>query len=138
MQKFYLVWDDSRHILGIASIDRQHRELVDRVNELAEAVEHGHDFDQLRQRMEGIFDFTRQHFSHEEALMREHGFPGMEQHAAEHAELLSKAATLMQSLNPDKPIRVMLITAFLTDCVERHIQQEDVALVQHLLGKGLS
>lgn len=137
MQKFHLVWDDKRHSLGIASIDHQHHGLVDLVNALSDAVENGCNCEQARQHMDNILCYAESHFNHEYDLMREHGFPGMEQHTAEHAELLREANTMMQALNPNNPGRAVLITAFLTDCVERHIQKEDVALVQHLREKGL-
>lgn len=138
MQKFYLLWDDRRHNLGIASIDRQHRELVDMVNELSENIAHGCDSEQAKARMEHIYRHAQAHFAHEEELMREHGYPGAEQHAAAHAELLDKAATLMRSIRPGNTSRAVLVTAFLTDCVESHIMNEDPALVRHLREKGLN
>ena len=137
MQKFYLAWDDSRHTLGIASMDRQHRELVDRVNELAEAVAHGCDCEQARLRMESLIRFTQGHFVHEESLMRAYGFPGLEQHAAEHEEVLREALTLMEALSPSNTGRAVLVTAFLTDCAENHILNEDRELALYLREKGL-
>lgn len=136
MQKFYLAWDDKLHNLGIASIDSQHRALVDLVNALSESVAQGCDCEQAMEHMEAILQSATAHFAHEEDLMHEHGFPGVEKHADEHAELLEKARTLMQTAN--NPTRAVLITAFLTDCVEQHILKDDVALVRHLHGRGLS
>jgi hemerythrin-like metal-binding protein len=138
MQKYRLTWNDSRHCLGIASIDSQHRGLMDLVNVLLESMEQGCDHEQARRHMENILRSTGNHFAHEEEMMQKHGFPGLEQHAVEHARLLQEAATMMEALTPDNPSRAVLITAFLTDCVEYHIQKEDVALVRHLRGKGLS
>jgi hemerythrin-like metal-binding protein len=138
MQKFRLTWNDKRHCLGIASIDSQHRGLVELVNELLEAMEQGCDHEQARRHMNNLLRFTSSHFAHEEEMMQKHGFPGLERHAAEHARLLQDAATMVEALTPDNPGRAVLITAFLTDCVEYHIQEEDVALVHHLRGKGLS
>jgi hemerythrin-like metal-binding protein len=138
MQKFHLAWDDSRHTLGIASIDSQHRGLMDMINELAEAVAHDCDCEQARQYMANIIRFTEEHFAHEEDLMRRHDFPGREKHAAEHKEVLRQAATMMEALKPDDIGRAMLVTAFLTDCAENHILHEDKALALYLLGKGLS
>jgi len=138
MKKFYLVWDDSRHKLGIASIDRQHRGLMDLVNELSEEVEHGCDYARVRQKIEQILRFTEDHFAHEEELMRQHDFPGLAQHVVEHGKLLEEISTLLETLTPDNTNRALLVTAFLTDCAENHILSEDRALTQYLRGKGLS
>ncbi|MDP2783047.1 MAG: hemerythrin domain-containing protein [Sulfurimicrobium sp.] len=152
MQKFHLAWDDSRHTLGIASIDSQHRGLMDMINALAEAVAHDCDCEQARRHMANIIcdckqarrhmaniiRFTEEHFAHEEDLMRRHDFPNREKHAAEHKEVLRQAVTMMEAIKPDDIGRAVLVTAFLTDCAENHILREDKALALYLLGKGLS
>lgn len=138
MKKFHLAWDDSRHTLGIASIDDQHRGLMDMINELVDVLEHGFDGEVARQHMAKIIRFTEEHFAHEEELMHRHNFPGRERHAAEHRDVLSQAVTMTEALNPDDFNRAMLVTAFLTDCAENHILHEDKALVLYLHEKGLS
>ncbi|MBZ0106092.1 MAG: bacteriohemerythrin [Sulfuricella denitrificans] len=137
MQKFYLVWDESRHALGIPSIDREHRGMMNLVNELSEAVAHGCSYAQAHRQMEKILDFAADHFAHEEAMMRQHGFPGLEQHAAEHEKLLREAAILMEMYDPAHADRAVLVTAFLTDCAESHILHEDRAISQYLEERGI-
>jgi len=138
MQKFHLAWDDSRHTLGIASIDSQHRGLMDMINELAEAVAHGCDCGLAHRKMANIISFTEEHFAHEEDLMRRHDFPGEGKHTAEHQEVLRQAITLMETLKPGDISHAVLVTAFLTDCAENHILHDDKALALYLLEKGLS
>ena len=75
MKKFHLAWDDSRHTLGIATIDSQHRGLMDMINELADVVERCCDCEVARQHMANIIRFTGEHFAHEEDLMHQHNFP---------------------------------------------------------------
>ncbi|PWB54158.1 MAG: hypothetical protein C3F18_06920 [Nitrosomonadales bacterium] len=137
MQKFHLAWDESRHSLGIPSLDRQHRGMMDLVNELAEAVAHGCSYEQAHQQMEKILDFVADHFADEEALMRKHDFPGLKQHAAEHEKLLREAATLMETYDAGHADRALLITAFLTDCVENHILHEDRVVSQYFREQGI-
>jgi len=137
MKKFHLAWDDSRHTLGIDSIDDQHRGLMDMINELVDVVERGCNCEVAHQHMAKIIRFTEEHFAHEEDLMHRHNFPGREKHAAEHREVLSQAVTMTEALKPDDFNRTILVTAFLTDCAENHILREDKALALYLLGKGL-
>lgn len=137
MKKFHLVWNDSLHALGIPSMDREHRGLINLVNELAEAVAHDCDCERARQQMGKILDFAAEHFVHEEALMRQHGFPGLEQHAAEHERLLREATAMMKIYDPEHSDRALLITAFLTDFAENHILHEDRAISQYFKKQGI-
>lgn len=137
MQKFHLVWDESRHAIGIPSIDREHRGMIALVNELAEAVAHGCDYPLAHQQMGQIFDFVADHFANEEAMMRRHGFPGLEQHAEEHRMLLDKIVTLMETYDPQHADRAVLVTAFLADCAENHILHEDRAISQYFMERGI-
>lgn len=137
MQKFHLVWDESRYALGIPSIDGEHRGLVNLVNELADTVANGCDCEKARQKMEKILDFASDHFAREETLMRMHGFPGLEQHVAEHEKLLREAGNLIETLSPERANRALLVTAFFTDFIENHIQHQDRALSQFLEERGI-
>ncbi|MEN6586725.1 MAG: bacteriohemerythrin [Sulfuricella sp.] len=138
MQKFHLAWDESRHTLGIASIDGQHRELIDMVNALVEAVEQDCDCERARLQMEHLIRFTQGHFAHEEEMMHRYDFPEREKHALEHKEVLRQAITMLDNFKADDINRAMLVTAFLTDCAENHILNEDRELTVFLQGKGLS
>lgn len=137
MQKFYLVWNEDRHALGIPSIDQQHRQLMDIVNKLSEAVSQGCDCMQAHLLIKKTLDFIKNHFAHEEKLMRQHGFPGQEQHEAEHGKLLEAALNLMDTLSPEHTDRAVLVTAFLTDCVEHHILHEDRAIGRYFEQMGI-
>jgi hemerythrin-like metal-binding protein len=137
MKKFHLVWDENRYALGIPSLDSEHRSLMNLVNELSEAVAQDCDCEQARQKMEKILDFAADHFAHEEDLMRRHGFPGVQQHTADHEKLLREATNLMETLSPEHSNRALLITAFFTDFTENHILHEDRAISQYLEKQGI-
>ncbi|MFA7317516.1 MAG: bacteriohemerythrin [Sulfuricella sp.] len=137
MKKFHLVWNESLHALGIPSMDSEHRGLINLVNELSDAVAHGCDCEQVRRQMEKALDFAAEHFAHEEDLMRQHGFPGVEQHAAEHERLLREAVNLMETITPENANRTLLVTAFRTDFTENHILHEDRAISQYFAERGI-
>ncbi len=137
MKKFHLVWNEGLHALGIPSMDAEHRGLINLVNELSEAVAHGCDCELARRQMKKTLDFAAEHFAHEEALMRRHGFPDLGQHAAKHERLLREATNLMETLTPEHADRAVLITAFLTDIAENHILHEDRAISQYFAERGI-
>jgi hemerythrin-like metal-binding protein len=136
MQKFRLVWDATLHNTGFEEIDRQHQALVERVNLLSQAVERQADYEESRHLMDEILSYAKQHFDYEENLMRDSGFPGAERHAAEYATMLTKIHTLVDALSGQDQGRVLLVTAFLTDCAENHILREDRALALYLLARN--
>jgi hemerythrin len=70
-------------------------------------------------------------------MMRQYGFPGLEQHIVEHKKLLQEAANLMETYNPQHADRALLVTAFLTDCAENHILHEDRAISQYFEERGI-
>ncbi|MDP2830318.1 MAG: hemerythrin family protein [Sulfuricellaceae bacterium] len=138
MQKFRLVWDTTRHTTGFEEIDRQHQALVERVNQFSQAVEQHADFSESLRLMNEILSYAKQHFDYEEDLMRDSGFPGAERHTSEHDALMTKIHTLVDTLSSNDSNKMLLVTAFLTDCAENHILHEDQALALYLLAQGVT
>lgn len=136
MQKFRLVWDATRHATGFEEIDRQHQALVERVNQLSQAVEQQGEYVESRRLIAEILHYAKEHFSYEENLMRDSHFPGAERHAVEHAALMEKFQVLVDALSENNPGKLLLVTAFLTDCAENHILHEDQTLALYLLARA--
>jgi hemerythrin len=95
-------------LLDIPELDREHHELVDRVNQIAHcqcpegknraracspaAERHG-----IRL-LEELGLHARRHFKHEEAFMRESDYPQFEDHRYEHITLLAEYAELLREV----------------------------------------
>ncbi len=86
-----LEWSDALSV-GIPEIDTEHRHFTHLVNELNIAIIGRMDVDEIKKRMQLILDDAINHFSHEEELFRDWGYPEADGHAMRHAQL-------MQSLN---------------------------------------
>ena len=78
-------WRDS-YSLGDAEIDAQHQTMFALVNALLAATEKSH----LAAAVANLFKHTRDHFTHEETIMRKMDYPGMQAHVEQHNTLLSK------------------------------------------------
>jgi hemerythrin len=137
MSKHHLIWNESRHCIGIAAIDDQHREIVERVNLIADAVAQGNRHDAVQEMMDDLVLFTCEHFALEERLMTEYGFPDLEDHIAEHLALLQQVDNLRKALHTPSPAKVALVSAFLTDWAELHILQSDKEIGAFLTAKGM-
>ena len=92
-----IVWSKILSV-GFEEIDEDHRKLIGIFNELNRAVSAGDAADYLAATLEELINCTVWHFSHEERLMLKHCYDGIEEHKAEHRELIQGARELQQRL----------------------------------------
>lgn len=99
-----LVWGEILSV-GVAEIDEDHRKLISLFNILNHAVMAGESPDYVAATLEELINCTVWHFSHEERLMLKFHYKDMEQHKAEHRELVESVRELQQEiLRADKRI----------------------------------
>lgn len=91
-----LVWKNN-FCCGNKLIDSQHHALFQIANNLLEKVLSGGSPAELAEIITRLLDDVGQHFRDEEIILESAGFPGLCQHAAEHARLLAKGVELSQS-----------------------------------------
>ncbi|MBI2569957.1 MAG: hemerythrin family protein [Candidatus Schekmanbacteria bacterium] len=82
------------YAVDVSSIDAQHRELFDRINELRGAMRSGKGREALEKTMEFLRSYIVTHFRHEERLMVASAYPGMPAHLAAHREFETQLAEL--------------------------------------------
>ncbi len=76
-------WTD-RMETGVELQDRQHRELVRKVNELAAAMKAGKGREVVGDMLAFLGQYAVEHFRDEERLMKQAGYPGLAKHHAVH------------------------------------------------------
>ena len=82
----YAEFDDSL-ITGNELIDSQHRELIDRINQLIESCSENPDRRAAVKMLNYLADYTEFHFRAEEELQEKVGYPGIKEHKEKHKEL---------------------------------------------------
>lgn len=118
---------------GNAVIDREHRELFRAVNELLDSCGKGQGRAAMEPAIQFLISYVDQHFSHEEQLQQECGYPGMPAHKAFHAgykKTLREIAAKIPASGPsvadlsamNKHVAVLI----------NHIRVEDKRLSAHL------
>lgn len=75
---------DKEFELGIEILDKQHKQLVDVINELYAGFRAGKADLVINQTLDKLILYTKYHFKAEEALMKEYDFPEYENHAKIH------------------------------------------------------
>ena len=138
MSEYSLNWTDQKHSIGIASLDSQHQEIINLVNQIASAVAKGSMIGTTRSLVNDLLRVTQIHFACETELMVAYGYPDIQSHVVKHNELLLEIQNLVEDIAGSKRERAELISAYLNDWVEIHIVKSDMPLGNFLVAQGLS
>ncbi|MDM8565178.1 bacteriohemerythrin [Candidatus Halobeggiatoa sp. HSG11] len=80
-------WESSFSI-GIEYIDKQHQELIVRLNKLIDATNTGKSKDQVEETLSFLCDYVVTHFQDEEKLMEQSKYPAYSTHKKEHEQFI--------------------------------------------------
>ena len=89
---------DETLVTGNEMIDGQHKELIERINQLLESCEDGQGKVKAIKMLDYLLDYTEFHFSAEEKLQEEIQYPGIEEHKVKHAEFKNAVKELQEML----------------------------------------
>lgn len=89
-----IAWDE-KFALGIPSVDFEHRELIDVINQAYEAMQRPGGETEVLAALGEIHDRISAHFALEERLMRERRYGGYAEHKADHERLLDEIRDIM-------------------------------------------
>jgi len=133
----FMPWTEAPQ-LGIDSIDQQHHWLVDATNRLH------HEISQpepnraiLGEILEGLVDYTMNHFVLEEELFQRLGYPETAAHKAEHDAFTAGAMNLLLQFEDGDSVGPAVLD-FLKEWLAHHIMQVDRAYAPFLKAAGVN
>jgi hemerythrin len=129
-------WND-KYSVNIAEVDEQHKKLIGLINRLADAMSVGKGPKVLGKVLTELIDYTVYHFSTEENLFRQHGYPGADQHKQEHADLTAEARKLLKEFDAGNWMLTIDTLKFLSNWLNNHILSEDKKFGPFLIEKGV-
>ncbi|HEY6877890.1 MAG TPA: bacteriohemerythrin [Polyangiales bacterium] len=129
-------WSDD-YSVKIASIDEQHKKLIAMLNSLHDGMSAGHGSDKLGPLLNGLVEYTAQHFSFEEKLFADHGYPQAAQHTAEHKRLVDQVLEFKARYESGHAQINVQLMKFLKNWLIQHILGSDKAYVAHLTERGV-
>ena len=92
----FMPWNQELEV-GIGLIDEQHRWLVDRTNELHEHMQVSEpDHEEIARLLDGLMDYTTNHFIAEEELFQRLDYPEAAAHKSEHDHFIAQIMELLQ------------------------------------------
>lgn len=124
-------WDDT-YKTGYAPVDIQHREMFRLINKLHDAILAKKDREILSATLEGLTNYTRQHFRAEEALMSSVNYPNQSDHKRKHERLTQEVKTLVEDYETGKAVLSITLGMFLAKWWRDHITHDDMALIRHV------
>jgi hemerythrin-like metal-binding protein len=124
--------------VGVAEIDRQHKKLVDLINQLHDAMMNQSTKEEMSKILKGLLDYTIVHFGHEEKFFDKYGYPGTVGHKAKHKEFIAKIQGFKNDFDSGKLTVSMKMLSFLKDWLVKHIQGTDPEYVPFFKDKGVN
>jgi hemerythrin len=139
MQKHKLApleWTDALSV-GVPEIDRQHKELIRRVNAFICAVIEGQGKDKLGNLLSFMGNYAETHFKEEEKWMSKYNYPGYVEHLAKHMEFLDVFKKLKAEVARDGATVSVVATVqrYLCDWLVFHVSRVDREMGSYLKTK---
>lgn len=119
---------------GNATIDSEHRQLIQAVNDLLAACSQGKGRAELEKTTRFLSDYTAKHFAHEEMLQKQSKYPDYINHRRLHEEFKKVVADLLRRLEQQGPTVALVgeVNTAIGGWLVKHIKQEDAKLAAYL------
>ncbi len=129
-------WNDD-YSVQIKEIDNQHRQLIDQINALHDAMKQGKGKEVVGSIIVKLAEYTQRHFMSEEQLFLKHGYPETTRHTREHNAFIEKVAGFQNDLKLGRILLSMEVLNFLKDWLIKHIQIVDKKYGPFMSAKGV-
>lgn len=82
-------------VLECEELDKDHQQLVDMVNEITDTIDSG-EIKDCQDKIVEFVKFSKAHFSREEKLLSQSGYPDVEKHQVHHRQLSEKMDHILE------------------------------------------
>jgi hemerythrin len=123
-----LVWTQDLN-LGIEVIDEQHIRIVEYINELDDVRTSNNKREEVGRIIDAMLDYTISHFTFEERMQEEAGYPYIKEHKKVHELFISKITDFQERFNQGADVADDL-HKLLFKWLYSHIQHDDLAYVK--------
>ncbi len=110
---------------GIPLIDRQHQHWLEMLNTFYDQIDDVAYRKNVQELIQEAIDYTHYHFETEEKLMRDIGYPAIDEQKAQHAEITRRIERFRDSITDDTPVVSMFLTEEMKAWFSHHILEED-------------
>ena len=129
-------WSEQLSV-GLNSIDAEHRKLLDILNSMHDAMSKGKGREIVGKVLDDLIRYTVIHFTHEEELMRKHGYAEFEGHRGIH-RAMTRNVLEYQIKHSAGAVNTIDVMNFLTEWLKKHIMETDKRYAPHLAERGVA
>ncbi|NLK62744.1 MAG: bacteriohemerythrin [Fusobacteria bacterium] len=135
-QKDYIVWKTELDT-GVEMIDTEHLGLIKEINNLIANIESGKGKEVVLDTIQFLADYTDEHFSHEEELMRRENYPDLEIQLKAHKYFVDNIKEIQHTLRTSgiQPGMTVKIKKIIADWLVNHIFHMDKKIGEFLKQK---
>lgn len=131
-----VTWDPSFSV-KVARCDEDHKKLFSLINTLHEAMLAGKGSEKIKQVVSELSNYTKFHFSAEEALLEKTKYGALAAHKMQHQEFVKKVEDFQKDVAAGKTANSASVLNFMKDWLTRHIKQTDQKYAEHLNANGV-
>jgi len=124
---------------GIKPVDEQHKMLLEKLNDISEAIENRQEVDVIIKTLDFMMDYTDFHFSEEEKHMEKTQYPRIDYHKKMHKEFVDSLQSMVTEFREDGATQILAesVNIFLFNWLVTHIKGVDGAFGNYLKEKGI-
>jgi len=118
---------------GVAKIDEQHKELVNRINAAITMGTAATSKEETKKKLDFLEEYVIKHFGDEESLQRQSRFPKYDQHREQHKAFIAEMKKMKEEFaanGPSAKFTVSLKTSVI-NWVIKHIKGYDVEFAKY-------
>jgi hemerythrin len=131
-----VTWNAS-YTVKVSRCDNDHKKLFSLINSLHDAMSTGKGAEVIQKVVEELVEYTKYHFSAEEALMEKTNYPDLAAHRLQHQEFVKKVNQFQQDLASGKGVQSISVAEFLNSWLTNHIKHTDQKYSAHLNANGI-
>ncbi len=131
-----LEWDAS-FATGVPRYDEQHKVLFKMVNDLHDAMQQKRSKEAIGRILNGLADYTVNHFADEERSFSQTGYSEETQHKQLHKKLVDQVVELQGKFKSGEALLTQDVITFLQDWLINHIKGVDKRYGPHLSKNGI-
>jgi hemerythrin-like metal-binding protein len=117
---------ERQYTLGIEAIDTQHKMIMEKFNELQEAINKRKEQEMISQLIVALIEYSKLHFRDEEDLFAKNKYPKAGAQKIAHLNFTKEAEDFYRAYVRDPMLNPLPIIAFLKDWIENHMLTLDM------------
>jgi len=126
-----------QYSVGVKEIDRQHRGLLDIINQINDSFEKKDKWQSTSAIIDSLIHYAYNHFATEERYMIEAEYPELSRHIGLHLTFIRKVFLMSEKYNQKGLAMQKEILAYLTSWYSSHVLEVDRKYMSSMVKKGI-